>query len=318
MSERRLTGAELEASRWIARLEASDVTLEDHQRFRAWLDQAPENRPAYDAVSRTWDKLDSLKLLSSSPPAAARSGAPPSRRALLLGGAGAAVAAGGAAAVFWALTPATTFAATYETNTGGRQLAALSDGSQIELNAETRVRIAYTDEARHADLERGEALFRIVEDGRPFEVRTPFGSITAANAIVLVKVRDASVRTTIVAGRASARSSSSSPVEASANRELILSRRPLAQEAVSPERAARRLAWREHMLAFDGETLAEAAADVTRQTGVRFRFASDEVAALRVGGYIDGRDADAFVSLIETNLALSVERQSDGTFLTGE
>lgn len=338
MNERRLTDAELEASRWIARLEAPDVSLEDHQRFRAWLEAAPENRPAYDAVSRSWDKFDALKFLSPAdvaealrPREPAEPPEPPeppepapkarSRRALLMGG-GALALAGGAALSFWALTPAITFAANYETGIGGREQAALQDGSRIELNADTSMRVAFTTEKRSVDLTRGEALFHVASDRRPFEVRTPFGALIAEGASFLVKLGPTSVRATILSGRVRGPSSATagaatraSGALAGQNEELLLTRAAAEHLALPADRANQRLAWREHMLSFDGETLLEAAADVERQTGIRFAFSAPSIAAMRVGGYIDGRDAGAFAQLIEANLGLSARRQSDGSFV---
>jgi len=308
MSERRLTDAELEASRWIARLEASDVTLDDHQRFRVWLDASPENRAAHESVSRSWDKLDALKFLPNEPAAAPRR--PLSRRALLVGAGGTAAVVAGAAAVGWVMTPATTFAATYETQIGGRETATLADGSQIDLNADTRLRVVFTETTRTAHLDRGEALFTVSDDRRPFEVQTPFGRIIAEGTTFLVRLGAESARTSVFEGSVTAQPSGRGLTAASANQEVVLTQNAVTLNPAEVERAAQRLAWREHMLAFDGDTLAEAALDVERQTGVRFTFATPEVAALRVGGYIDGRDASAFAHLIETNLGLSVRRES--------
>lgn len=311
MSERRLTGAEMEASRWIARLEASDVTLEDHQRFRAWLDASPENRSAHEAVSRSWDKLDALKLLD--PPLPSAPAKSVSRRRLLIaGGAGASVVAAVALGV-WIVTPATTFAATYDTPVGGRELATLQDGSVIELNALTSVAVAYTAQARKVTLQRGEALFSVVTDDRPFLINTQFGPISAASpGSYLVKALDGAVRVSVISGSVETRSVRAPLI---AGNEAKVSNGNAGVEALPPESAARRLAWREHMLAFDGERLAEAAADVEAQTGVHFRFGNATIADLRVGGYIDGGDAQAFLALVEANLGLSARRQDDGSVL---
>lgn len=316
MSERRLTDAELEASRWIARLEASDVTLEDHQRFRAWLDAAPDNRSAHEAVSRSWDKLDALKLLPPEPATALRR--PLSRRALLVGTGSTAAVIAGAATVAWVLTPATTFAATYVTEIGGRDTATLTDGSQIDLNADTRLRVVFTGAMRTAHLERGEALFTVSEDARPFEVQTPFGGIRAQGTIFVVRLGADSARASVIEGSITGQAPRLPSADASANQELVLRRDAVTLNPVQAARAAHRLAWRDHMLAFDGDALAEAALDVERQTGVRFVFATPEVATLRVGGYIDGRDAGAFAQLIETNLGLSTRRQSDGSLMVSD
>lgn len=317
MRERRLTDAELEASRWIARLEASDVTLEDHQRFRQWLAESEENRIAHEALSRTWDRLDALKLLSPKPSLDHRRTAP-SRRALLLGVGSAAAVAGSASIAFWTLTPAITFAATYETPIGGREEAALQDGSQIALNADTRIRAAFTERARIVHLDRGEALFTVSPDRRPFEVRTPFGSIVTEATMFLVKLGPDFARASVLAGQVRGQSDAKRISErqvAAADQELVLSSHAINLNDLAPDGVANRLAWRNHMLAFDGETLAEAASDVGRQTGARFVFADADIATLRIGGYINAHDLEAFIALLESNLALNCSRDPDGAIV---
>lgn len=308
MSERRLTDAELEASRWIARLEASDVTLEDHQRFRAWLDVSAENRAAHDAVSRSWDKLDALKLLSLAPPASPERPMR-SRRAVLLGGGAATLAAGTALGV-WLITPATTFAATYETATGERQNASLQDGSAIELNANTILKAAYTERLRSVTLDRGEALFTILSEARPFQVRARNHVIALSSGAYLIKLTADRVRLTIISGAANV-GALSEPI--GANNEALLGATTPNVATISAEQASQRLAWRNHMLALNGESLASAAAEIENQTGVRFVFADASLRDISVGGYIDTRDHRAFVDLLRTNLGLTARTTTDGS-----
>src|SRR4051812_46617200 len=49
-----LRSVEQEASEWIARLEAEDVTPEDRVRFAAWLRANPQNSRDFEDVSATW------------------------------------------------------------------------------------------------------------------------------------------------------------------------------------------------------------------------------------------------------------------------
>lgn len=306
-----LTAAHHEASEWIARLEAADVSLEDHKRFRAWLAASAENQRAYESVSRTWDKLDALKLIA---PDVVRSNpqATVSRRAALLGGGTIAVAIAAGIAL-WVSSSTTTYASTLRTDVGGRLTEALQDGTQVELNASTVVNINFNGRSRSAIMDRGEALFTIADDPREFAVRMEFGSFSCSNAKFIVKVSPGLARVSVLEGVVQCEGSH--PLEARTNEELIFTLGGVELAMLPPERAESRLAWRDNMLAFDGETLAEAAADVERQTGTRFVFDDPETANLRVGGYIDANDATAFASLVSANLQLSVLPQSDGSYL---
>jgi transmembrane sensor len=302
---------EREAARWIARLEASDVTLDDHRRFRRWLAGPPENRTAYEALARTWDKLDALRYLDVAndlPEAPARS-----RRWLITAGAGGALAAAGAAALF-VLRPGSSEAAVFETPVGGRQTVTLDDASTVDLNAATRIAVEYAADERRVTMERGEALFDVRPDpARPFRVITPFGDIRVIGTSFSLKLMPDGARATVLRGEVEAAARrGSATATAHANEEIALSAEAVSATALNSEASERRLAWRDGMLSFDGETLREAALDVERQTGVRFVFAEPSIGDLRVGGYIDARDADAFIALLQNNLRLTAERVGDG------
>ncbi len=313
--KRSLSDAERDASRWIARLEAHDVTLRDHQRFRAWLARSPENRLAYEGLARTWDKLDALRFIT---PNADTPSQPQSRRWLLLGGAAAAAAVTGVA-IFSSIEAAS--ATPYATRVGERKSVTFADGSTAELNADSALRVSISAAKRRVRLIQGEVLFTVRPDAeRPFVVETSFGELRVHGTTFLVKLGVASARATVFQGvvegvRDGGFFSAPASASAAANQELVLDRTRIAQTAVAPQALAHRLSWREGMLAFDGDTLADAALEIERQTGVRFQFADPEIAAMRVGGYISAVDVDAFIELVETDLHLHAQRQSPSAIL---
>ncbi len=51
--------AEREASEWIARLQADDVSVEDRARFAAWREAHPLHVKMYDELAATWKELES-------------------------------------------------------------------------------------------------------------------------------------------------------------------------------------------------------------------------------------------------------------------
>lgn len=309
-----LSDAERQASRWIARLEADDVSLADHKRFRAWLARSSENRSAYEDVARTWDKLDLLKFLE---PAEVPEAPPRSRRWLLLSGA---VGVGVIATAAGFVIPAAiedASATPYATRIGERKNVVLGDGSSAELNADTLLRVWLSPSVRRVRLSKGEALFDVHADlSRPFVVETAFGEVRASGTRFLVKLGAQSARATVFQGavsgvRPGGLFTRSVTASAGAHTEIILGREGLSSTTLAPEILAHRLAWREGMLAFDGETLADAALELERQTGVRFAFADADAANLRVGGYIHAADLNAFVELVRLDLGLHAHRDGD-------
>lgn len=304
MNERaQSSDAELEASRWIARLEAENVTLSDHKRFRRWLAAAPSNRGAYEAVSRTWDKLDALRFLEAAPEAAPRN----SRRQLLIA-ASAVVTAGVAGAIF---VPTLLDAHAYETGYGERTSISLPDGSTSELGAGSRMELRFTEAERRIRLIRGEAYFDVAHDpARPFLVDTPFGTARVHGTAFVVRIGADGARTTVLRGVVEGLPiDHSTSVMARANDEISFGAGSPTSATLAPQVLERRLAWRDGMLAFDGETLRDAALEVERQTGIGTVFADPSIAETRIGGYISATDIDAFVTLLEQNLELRVARR---------
>jgi len=63
-------------------------------------------------------------------------------------------------------------------------------------------------------------------------------------------------------------------------------------------------------VAFDGETLNEAIAEVSRQIGWRFELADPSLGETRVGGYVHA-DPEAFIELLAASLDLEARREGE-------
>ncbi len=319
-----LSQAEEEASRWLVRLESPDVSLDDHRSFRAWLDASPDNRPAYEALSRTWDRLDALRTLPREAERPTTRRRAIGRRVVSLAGL-ATIAVVFAAFLVGQGREPNVPPAIYATGAGERETVRLEDGSTVELDAGTRIAVQLETDRRQVRLETGAALFDVAHDTtRPFTVETAYGAVRVRGTSFLVKLGPANMRATIIEGRVEGEAvrrgllSGISPVEpaiARANQELTFESASVTVADIAPQTAQRRLAWRDGMLAFDGETLAEAVAEVERQTGTRFAFADPALADLRVGGYINARDNAEFTQLLRESLAVGAEPRADGVIV---
>ncbi|MFZ2031601.1 MAG: hypothetical protein WAU68_14915 [Vitreimonas sp.] len=62
------------------------------------------------------------------------------------------------------------------------------------------------------------------------------------------------------------------------------------------------------MLAFDNETLSDAIAEVSRQTGWTFELADPQLADMRVGGYVRA-DPEGFIELVSSSLNQDAPRE---------
>jgi transmembrane sensor len=193
--------AEAEAADWVVRLSTADVDEADWLEFQAWLDAAPEHRPAFDAAQALWLELDAqtaavaadlsprmrvpermatpeeeawwdkadpglvrIRVAAPDRPAARRPARP---RWLLPLAAGLATAVVGAAA--WREAMPT--AIEHVTGAGERRTVALADGTKINLNSNSKIVVRYNHFSRKVALTGDEAAFDVAHDGvRPFTV----------------------------------------------------------------------------------------------------------------------------------------------------
>ncbi|MEQ1818500.1 MAG: FecR domain-containing protein [Terricaulis sp.] len=318
-SRQTLTRAEREASGWIVRIKAHDATDADRRDFQAWLDADPDHPRAYAKLERTWSTVQSMQHLKGR--AAANDIAPRPRRSRTLPAAAiAACALLAIGAGVWFTRAPSPFAPSehYATAPAEVRTITLTDGSTITLSGAGEASIAISDSERRVDLTRGYALFDVTHDPeRPFVVHTPQGDITVLGTSFVVRVSGDEVRTTVLRGRVSGAaerrglfSREADPITATVNQEIVLREGGAELVEVNAETIPRRLAWRDNMLAFDGETLNEAIAEVSRQTGWIFELDDPTLGEMRVGGYVHA-DPEAFIELIGTSLDLDARREGD-------
>jgi len=316
-----LTRAEREASGWIVRIKAHDASEADRRDFRAWLEADPDNPKAYAKLERTWGAVESLRHLKGRAAANDRTSTPrPSWTLPAAAIAACALLAIGAG--LWFTRAPSPFAPSehYATAPAEVRTIILADGSTITLGGAGEASITLTDQERRVDLTRGYALFDVTHDAqRPFVVHTPYGDIRVLGTSFVIRVTDAKVRTTVLRGSVSgapARTGllsllgSGEPVTAAANEEILLGDEGARVVTIAAEVIPRRLAWQEHMLAFDGETLNEAIAEVSRQTGWQFELADPALGEMRIGGYVHA-DPEAFIELLSSSLNIESRREGE-------
>lgn len=298
-----------EAADWVVKFDGVEFDNRDVRAFRRWLAASEDHRAAFQIASRAWNQMDLLARLDAVDLPANDSAPLITRRHAIAAGAGVtAIGVGGYVALSGGSAQA------YETGVGEQRDVDLSDGSHVLLNASSRIETRMSESRREARLTAGEALFTIAESrAGVFSIATPSGQIEAASGEILVKLLPEGARIGLLSdgARAARRTwiGSSSPISANAQSEIVFGRDEVAVATTTQDQLARRTLWREGMLAFDNTPLSEAAADVTRQVGERFVFADPALRDLRVGGLVRANDLDAFLTLLQNNLAVHSERR---------
>lgn len=319
MPHREPTQAELEAAHWLVVLDEPRVSRQDIDAFQAWLAADEQHKRAYDAVSATADKIDAV--LATEPVGheiGRRRTKVPVRPIAMV-----ALSAAAALALF-VISPLSPLrdepGAVYATAPEQERLVRLSDGTTIEMAPGARLRASLEGDERHVDFEEGVALFNVAHDAsRPFVVTTKFGEIRVLGTSFVVRLGPDAAITTVLSGRVEARRemlfSPDNSVAASADQEIELGAGAPTVSVLARDALDRRLVWRERMVALDGQSLREAAAEVTRFSGVRFAFADTATAQVRLAGYVAGDDVEAFLGLLENNVGVSADRRADGVIV---
>jgi transmembrane sensor len=299
-----------QAAAWLARLRADDRDAGDERAFRAWLAASPAHAAAFEAVDRLWSEVGSFRDLRGPvqrpPPRVA------SRRALLAGVGLLAVTGG--SALFWKSAQAKV----YETDVGEQKHVALDDGSQLFLDAQTRISVAFSETVRAVDLQYGRANFRVVPDPeRPFIVEAAEHKIVATRCSFDVRCEDGKVQVTLIHGEAQV-----TPKSAPDSRGERLRAGERLVASVDTEKRdrpdmTRQLAWQTGYESFENANLADAVDEMNRYSTARLEV-DPSVAHLKVSGIYRVGDNSAFARSLAKLLPITVRQNGDTLLLASE
>ncbi len=205
------------AADWLDRQD--EMSDDERREFKAWLGASDENAQAYSLLRQTMRDtalLDAGRRVQREAEGADRAFAKQIaqlRRALMhagkylgsmgwLGG-GLAVATLLLVVVLGVPANKSEQARSLEYSTALRERAdyQLKDRSRVFLNADSKVGVLYTAQARDLDLERGEAIFEVTKDiKRPFNVAARAVTVTAVGTLFDVDVMNDAVEVRVFKG----------------------------------------------------------------------------------------------------------------------
>lgn len=296
------------ASEWTARLDRGPLSPDLEAAYQAWLGSDPRCKGAMLRAAALSMMSESAQALGPDfdPAGFAEPRRPRLSRRQALTWTGAGLAAASLAALGVSTAAAGTVIAT---DRGEIRLAPLKDGSTVLLNTDSRIRVRYEKDQRVVTLLRGEAYFSVARDEkRPFVVEVNGRRLRTVQAGFRVRKLDqAPVDLLVNLGRVEVSPSAftgaplvGSPriVAVTANTRLALSdpvhfsaERP---RPIAPEAVTRDLAWREGKLAFEGETLGQAAQAFARYSDTRIQIDDPALAREPVTGLFAANDPVGF------------------------
>jgi len=308
MPEDRMT-IEDEALDWVIRLR--DPGFANWEEFEAWMSVAPDHADAYHAMAIAEQDIAEILATPGPKPLIVNTPAPVMPRRSRRGWLGGAVAASLAVVTGYAVVSTRADPYQVETQPGERRSVTLADGSTIALNGGTRLTLDRRD-PRLATLDRGEAVFTVAhDDADPFEVKV--GDDRLVDVGTRFNVVRADGRTEVqVAEGAVVYNPRAEAVRLDAGHSLRVMDGDAAVQlgAVAPGDVA---SWREGRLIYDGQTMTEVAAQLTRYTGQTVR-AAPEVAERRFRGILSLGDRNDVADLAPI-LGVKVRRSGSGWVL---
>lgn len=305
-----LDAIEMRASRWLAARDAGSLTSVQLEEFNRWLDADIRHRVAYLKLESHWrraEKLRDLRPLDGEPDANLLQPATRRRWPLALA-ASLLVALLGAGWMYqqhWSWKR-------FETPVGGLSRIVLEDGSVMDLNTDSDVRVRMRDGQRQIRLVRGEGRFQVAHDvSRPFTVEAAGTAVRAVGTQFTVRLRGTEQVDVLVSegkvavASAGARNSPATPQLGAGDAAVVVDDQ-VSVTRVEPQLLARRMAWTAGRLEFRGESLGEAIAEFNRYNRRQIRLASAELASLRVGGNFAATDPESFAGALASAFKLRV------------
>ena len=307
-----------EAQEWFARNQIAACDGEILLQFEAWLAQSDSHRAAYWRLEGAWEEAGRLTALRPATRVAqsAQRRAPGFSSKLVAAVAVLAVVAA-AALQFRSTSPEPK---EYATDVGGRKILTLADGSRIELNTDTSIRVAIAGGSRTVWLDRGEAYFQVVHDAaHPFSViagnrrvvdlGTKFVARQDAGKLE-VSLFEGHARLEIAGGTAS-RSAELTPGDMAVASATGISVVRQATAAMDSE-----LGWRRGVLVFKGTSLADAAAEMNRYNAGKIVVSDPTIARQTIDGTFPIHAVRQFSEMAQAVFGLRVEKRGTQTIIT--
>lgn len=311
------TQVEREAVEWFTLLLNPPVENEDLDRFEAWRTN-PDNLAAYNRIediSRLALSLQDdpdLKAVASaarrkraSTPARAR------RPATFRWAIGVAVTGLlASSAVIWTISQPT-----YQTAVGRQLTAQLPDGTRVQLNTDTALKVRFDGKVRRVELRRGQAFFDVAHDPtHPFIVAAGDTEVRAIGTRFDVRRDQDQVKVVLAEGRVAVTEHGAdraawtlSPGQAVTTGPAATRRPPTRTDVAAVT------GWTEGWVRFHATPLPDAVAEINRYSRDKIALGGGVPVNALVNGDFPISKPDEFISGVATAYRLKVVRRQDGT-----
>ncbi len=306
------------AAGWVAdRRNPEGWTPERQGELDAWLESSSAHRVAYVRIEATWKRTDRLVALRR--PMLEPAQLTQSQRSLWLKIGAALVLIGLTATAVTGNFLTRSHEQTFETPVGGREQVILGDGTKIELNTDTAVRVSLDENSRAITLDRGEAYFEVRHDAEhPFVVTAGNHQVTDLGTEFSVRRDSDRVLVSLIEGRARFESPEAglrvSSLEMAPGDEVLATHEgvTLVKKPVAILKTG--LGWRHGVVVFSNTALADAAEEFNRYSRKKIEFGDPKIGSLRIEGTFKTDNIEAFADVLQVALGLRSE-EHDATII---
>lgn len=323
-----------EAADWVVEFQTGEPSARARERFAGWLRTSPEHVRAYIelvtlwedarlydrshtvdvdaliAAARTEPNVVSLEGVERSAPEPEAESARRSASAFLARrGVSVAIAAAVALLVIVGAL-IVTMPAEYATGIGEQRTVSLRDGSSVELDAVSRIRVEFSANERRVVLLEGQALFRVVKNAaRPFVVVSGGTRVRDVGTQFDVNRNSSKTIVTVIEGLVSVSYSDQStgapspihismrPIEVGAGEQIVVA--PHVLPRPEPANVTTATAWTRNELIFDSTPLPEVAAEFNRLNARQLRIEGPELQKFHVSGVFPALDPASLPRLLQ-------------------
>lgn len=296
-----------QAVEWFARLRANNITAAEQAQFKAWINTSALHQQAFNEINSFWEGSDFSNVLQDMPISAdaqplftTRSRLPYFKYALGI--------AASLAITFILFRPVLNcLQADYCTAVGEIRTVSLADGSQITLNSNTALTVAYAGQQRSIQLQQGEALFEVQRNPyKPFVVTGHYSTTRVLGTRFIVREESNSDTVSVINGVVEVSHPQQKSAILKANDQIVAGQTQLGtiQHLVSDVAAN----WVKGRLLFDNASLNEVITEISRYRHGKVFIQNTALKTLKVSGRFDINNTDKALESLEQTLPIRIHR----------
>ena len=310
-----LTDAQKQAIRWHSRINEAGCSLKVRQNFESWLAQSSENKAAFEMIQLLWNDYAQLSLLGDSELNQARKFAKQTQVAnkrrntsLLLG-----LMLIGVLAVEPNIG-LKLLAHHYQTTKGQSARAELSDGSFVQINTDSDIRVFDFLGTKKVWMARGEAWFDIHHDpANEFLVVTNHGTIRDIGTRFNVLAENNKTTVSVEEGGVELETQDNRHLNVFENQQAVLDMQGNLTSEANIDLATI-ASWRSGVLTFQNKSLSEVLQQISRYHQVEFTINDSSLKQKTISGRFSTTNLAGTLHTLSVGMNINITQYQPGKF----